>query len=137
MIFGLTKLKLGLGIAALVMIALFAWTLKAQVNKIADLGGQVQKLKTDLASEQAARQRDVAGLTALSQGIIGASSARSLDEATLRETIDEKNPKPSSPGLAGFIDGLRRSDSPPPAPSAAAHPGGAPGSGAARPRVQR
>lgn len=108
--FGISWPKLGIGFAVLVAIGLAAFGLKAMVNKIDQQGQQIMGLKTELAGEKAARKADVAGLTVLSQGVVAASSARALDDKILAETIDAKNPQPSSPGLAHFLDGLRNSD---------------------------
>jgi hypothetical protein len=107
LMFGLSSLKLGLGIGALILIALFALSIKLGINKIAAQGKEIATLKTDLATEKAARQKDVQGLTVLAQGMIAASSARALDERTLGETINASNPNPVSPDLGAFLDRLR------------------------------
>jgi hypothetical protein len=106
--FGLSWMKLGIGFAVIVAIGLFAFAINAGIDKIAKQGAQIEALKIELDAEKAARQRDVQGLTTLAEGIIDASSARSLDETALRETIDAHNPKPVSPELAAFLDRLRQ-----------------------------
>ena len=100
--------KLGLGLAALILIGLAAFAIKSGINKIESQGRDIQRLETSLAAEKQARERDVAGLTVLTEGIVAASSARAMDEETLRETIDARNPQPASPGLGRLLDGLRR-----------------------------
>lgn len=121
--FGLSGLKLGLGVFALVLIGLAAFGLKAMVNKIDAQGREIAQLHIDLETEKAARRKDVAGLTVLSEGVLAASSARSIDEKILAETIDAKNPQPVSPGLASFLDGLRAAEAPSPAtPSSGPRP---------------
>lgn len=104
---GLTNLKLGLGLGALIFVALVAFGIKVAINKIDRQGQQIAQLQTDLRTEKAARQADVAGLTTLSRGVVAASSARALDDKILAETIDAQHPQPASPGLSHFLDGLR------------------------------
>jgi hypothetical protein len=100
--------RLGLGLAALILIGLAAFAIKSGIDKIDRQGRQIANLQRDLAAEKAARKADVAGLTILSQGVVAAASARALDDKLLAETIDAKNPQPVSPGLADFLDGLRK-----------------------------
>jgi hypothetical protein len=134
---GSIYVRIGLGLAVAVAIALAFFAVKSAINKIDAQGQEIAMLRTAVASEKAAREKDVAGLTALSQGVVAAASARAIDDKILSETIDAKNPQPSSPGLARFLDGLRASD------SAAAAPGGpagappAPRAGAAGPAHKR
>lgn len=108
--FGFSWLKIGLGLGALILIGLAAFAIRSGINKIEAQGARIAGLERDLASEKAARQRDVAGLTTLAQGITAAASARGLDEEVLRNEIDTRNPSPVSPELARFLDGLRRND---------------------------
>jgi len=125
--------KVGIGLLAAILIGLAAFTLNKMVNKIADQGKQIAQLETDLKTEQDARKADVAGLTTLSRGVVAASSARALDDKVLSETIDAKNPHPSSPELSNFLDGLRReAGSPGPAAKPASRTGSPAGSGTGR-----
>lgn len=107
MILGLSWMKLGIGFAVLVAIGLFAWAIKSGIDKIEKQGKEIATLKIDLAAEKAARERDVKGLTVLSQGIVDASAARALDERALGETINEGNSTPVSPELAALLGRLR------------------------------
>lgn len=70
----------------------------------------IGKLQTDLAAEQLARRKDVAGLTALSSGLAQAATDTAKDQAILERTIDATNPKPASAGLASLIACLRDRD---------------------------
>lgn len=131
--FGISYAKLGIGLGIAILIGLAAWGIKAGLDKIADQGAQIERLRTDLAAEKAARENDVRGLTALSQGILAASNARSLDEEVLRETIDSANPQPVSPGLSRFLSGLRANDRAAGAAAPGQRPNGAAPGGASRP----
>ncbi len=108
--FGSLYAKLGLGLAALILIGLAAFAIKSGIDKIDAQGQQIATLQTALASEKQARERDVAGLTTLAQGMTAAASARGMDEEVLRATIDSQHPSPVSPGLAAFLSGLRARD---------------------------
>jgi hypothetical protein len=119
LMFGISYLKLGLGLGVAILVALAAFGIKAGINKIDAQGRQISQLKTDLATEKQARERDVRGLTVLSQGITAAASARAIDEKILGETINASNPKPVSPDLGRFLDGLRSADAPPAKPGPA------------------
>jgi hypothetical protein len=123
MMFGSIYAKLGLGLAVAILIGLAVFTIKSGINKIAKQGAQIEALRRDLAAEVEGRKRDVQGLTVLTQGMVGASSARALDEEALRESIDAKNPQPVSPDLGRFLDRLRAGT--PEAPAASTAPAGA------------
>jgi hypothetical protein len=115
--------KLGLGLAVAIFVGLAAFAIKSGINKIERQGQQIEGLTRDLAAEKQARESDVRGLTVLSEGIVAASSARSLDEEVLRDTIDSRNPQPVSDGLSRYLDGLRANDRNPGAPAPAQRPG--------------
>ncbi|WP_419827646.1 hypothetical protein [Sphingomonas sp.] len=78
-------------------------TIAAQATTIAGV-------RADLAAEQAARRRDIAGLTTLAQGLAAAAVETKRDATILSETIDHANPAPASPGLAALMRGLREAD---------------------------
>jgi len=115
--------------AGLVVLGFVLWIHGMQA-KIAKQAGQITTLQTDLATEQQARQRDVAGLTSLSSGLLAASSAKDKDQAALQETIDATHPAPVSPGLAALLGCLRAADSGKEC-TAAARAGGSPAPAAA------
>lgn len=71
---------------------------------------QIAQLSTDLASEKQARARDVAGLTALSSGLVAASSAKQRDQEALSHAIDVQHPQPVSAGLSRLLVCLRAAD---------------------------
>jgi hypothetical protein len=125
--------KLGVGLAVLVAIGLAVFAIHSAIDKIDKQGQQIASLKTELETEKDARKRDVAGLTALSQGVVAAANAHAVDEQILAETIDAKNPKPSSPGLTDFLNGLRASDANRAAPAGPARAGPPARPGAAGP----
>lgn len=128
---GFSWFKIGASLAVIVAIGLLAFAIKSGINKIEKQGKEIATLKIDLATEKAARQKDVQGLTVLAQGMIQASSARAIDEKVLRETIDAKKPTPVSPGLAAFLDRLRLQAGSNPGPaSSPASTGAATGRGA-------
>lgn len=95
--------------AALVVIGFVLW-IRGMQHKIEEQKVSISHLKDDLAAEQQARQRDVAGLTSLSSGLLAASSAKDKDQAALQETIDATHAVPVSPGLAALLGCLRAAD---------------------------
>jgi len=72
--------------------------------------GQMYDLSVQLKTETAARQRDVAGLTILSSGLVAASSAKQKDQEALSNAIDVQHPQPVSAGLSRLIECLRAND---------------------------
>ncbi|MET0439144.1 MAG: hypothetical protein ABW043_16790 [Devosia sp.] len=95
------------GLVAVVGVVLWIRGMRAE---IADLKVSNSHLNEAIQAEKLSRERDVAGLTALSSGLAKVSTDNRKDAAILAETIDAKNPAPSSPGLAALLDGLRAAD---------------------------
>lgn len=108
---GLSKAQAIIGVVAVVLIGLAAFAIVHTLDKVADQAAELATVKRDLATEQLARKRDVAGLTVLSQGMLAASAGNAIDERVLSSAIDSKNPSPVSPGLARLLDGLRSGES--------------------------
>lgn len=118
--------------AALVILGFVLW-IRGMQSTIAEQRASIAALKLDVATEKQARQRDVAGLTSLSSGLLAASSSKDKDQTALQETIDATHPAPVSAGLAALLGCLRASDDgkqcaatartggPAPAPAAGAH----------------
>lgn len=77
---------------------------------IAVQAATISSVRSDLANEQAARRRDVAGLTTLAQGMAAAAVDTKRDATILSETIDHANSAPASPGLAALMRGLREAE---------------------------
>lgn len=94
-------------IGAAVGLLLYVNGLRSTVAKQASA---IASLRTDLTNEQKARQRDVAGLTALSSGLAQAATDTANDRAILERTIDATHPAPASPGLVSLLDCLRAND---------------------------
>ncbi|WP_420140192.1 hypothetical protein [Sphingomonas sp.] len=94
---------------AIAILTFYLWIHSMQA-KIARQDAQINTLAMNLKAEQAARAKDVAGLTALSSGLLAASSAKSADQKALSETIDATNPTPVSAGLASLLGCLREND---------------------------
>jgi len=67
-------------------------------------------VQRDLEGERLARQKDVAGLTALSVGFAKAAVETKADKAIMEKTIDAANPAPASPALSELMRQLRDSD---------------------------
>jgi len=79
-------------------------------RSVADLREKNASLSSALTSETQARQRDVAGLTILSSGLVAASSAKQKDQEALSNAIDVQRPQPVSAGLSRLIECLRAND---------------------------
>lgn len=97
------------GVAIGVVVAFGLW-INGMRSTIEELKVSNGYLKTEIAAEKLARERDVAGLTTLASGLAAASSATKKDNAILQETINVAAPQPATPGLARFIECLRAGD---------------------------
>ncbi|WP_420142800.1 hypothetical protein [Sphingomonas sp.] len=73
---------------------------------IADQAATINTVQADLKAEKAARQRDIAGLTALSQGLGKVAVETKQDAKIVQETVKDAN-VPLSPQLGALLDGLR------------------------------
>jgi hypothetical protein len=123
--FGISWAKLAIIAALAFIVGLGVYAVRHTISRLETQAGQIATLERDLKAEQLARKRDVDGLTTLAQGVIAASNARAIDQESLRETIDTKNPQPVSAQLGSFLNCLRQGDRSGAKCSAASGPGGA------------
>lgn len=103
-------LGIALAVLSLFGVAVAGIFIRTAFKRVADGAATTARLERDLAAERKAREADVAGLTALSKGMVAATNARVVDERALAETIDDEHPKPVSAGLGRFLDKLRAND---------------------------
>jgi peptidoglycan hydrolase CwlO-like protein len=96
-------------VSAIALIGVVLWV-RGMQSTIEEQREQISDLSGNLKSETAARERDVAGLTALAQGLAAAATTTKRDAQILSETIDAAHPTPSSPALAAFLASLRAAD---------------------------
>lgn len=92
---------------------------------IAEQRRDIATVTARLATETAARQRDVAALTALSAGLTTAAAARTKDQAILERTVNATTATPVSPALRDLLAGLREADAGRDVPAPAGRTGGA------------
>lgn len=82
----------------------------AQAARITAQDVRYAGLEVKFETEKQARTRDVAGLTALSSGLVAASSAKQRDQEALSHAIDVQHPQPVSAGLSALLTCLRAAD---------------------------
>jgi hypothetical protein len=80
------------------------------VHHLQEQVARIPALEQAIVAEKVARERDVAGLTALSSGLAKAASDTKKDQTILAETIDAQHSQPVSSGLANLLGELRRAD---------------------------
>jgi uncharacterized coiled-coil protein SlyX len=86
------------------------WWISDMRATIAKQAAAIEALDGVLKAERTAREKDVRGLTALTEGLAKVATDNRRDEKALQETINAANPTPVSPALAAFLDRLRRGE---------------------------
>lgn len=93
--------------ASLILLALMGVAVKAGLNTIESQAKQITQLQTDLETERTLRQSDIAGLTALIDGLVVVQEQSDLDQGALDHALDVSKPQPASPFMRAFYQCLR------------------------------